>query len=254
LKTRVLALLCLVLLCSQFVRFAHASGGSKVTTFQAHNLFDTTVCDLDVHFSWDNDAWTVGEKHDLAFSFEAKNINPNMINLTLSLQHVTVRLSSDMYYGSVDIVSEDVSNQVTTLVWRQDSVTLLNTPRSLSYEVDVPKPYNSSANGASTDLYYWIQLSGSYYHGNIDLGNGVTMGAGGNPLDDAYVSNKGSMMGSSVEDPVWISVADVAAPAFPWLYVGIGVVVIVLAAIIGLVVFRKKGTKKETVPPPPPPP
>ena len=189
-----LVFLCL-LLCSQLVVLANASSGSKVTTFHIGD-FGPTVCDLDVHFSWDGDSWKVGDKHTISFSFEVKNVNPNVVNLDLNINQIIIRLKSEIFHNSIDLISKNVSNQITQLVWRQSSTTILNTPRSFTYEIDVPKPIDQIAEDKSVKLYYLVKLSGNSYYEEV----GGTNLHGGGQIDE-YVSNEGTMSGG-IEDPV----------------------------------------------------
>lgn len=242
-----------LLLCGQLIIVSNASGGSKATTFHIKDWGGLAICDVEVRFSWDDDSWKIGEKHEIAFSFEAKNVNQQLSNLTLSLKKITVRLDSDIFNGAVDIVSEDVSNQVTTLVWRESYITFQNTIRSFSYDAEAPKPIRPSMEDSNTNLYYWVELMGSYYHGDIDMGNGVTLNAGGGQLTgqpEAYVSNKGNMIGG-IEDPVWITVE--AEPSFPWLYVAVAVTLVGLGvlSLSAFLFIRGRKSRKAKLPPPP---
>ena len=249
-NAKVLVLLCL-LLCGQLIVIANASGGSKATTFHIKDWGGLAICDVEVRFSWDSDSWKIEEKHGIAFSFEARNINQQISDLTLGLKRIVVRLDSDIFNGAVDIVYEDVSNQVTTLVWRENYITFQNTVRSSSYDVEAPIPIRPSTEDSNTNLYYWVELMGSYHHDDIDMGNGVTLGAGGGQLaGQVYVSNKGNMIGG-IEDPVWIAVK--AEPSFPWLYVAVAVT-LVGAGVLGLSAFlfiRGRKSRKAKLPPPP---
>lgn len=248
--------LALILLFVFAFSFANASGGSKATTFHIKEFFGLAICDIEVRFSWDSDSWKIGEMHEIAFSFEARNVNEQIANLTLSLKKVIVRLDSDIFNGAIDIVSEDVSNRITTLVWRESYITFYNTVRSFSYDVQAPKPYSPSTEDSNTNLYYWIELAGSYYHGNIDMGNGVTLGAGGGQLSGmAYMSNKGSMIGG-IEDPAWITLKAEPQPLFPLPYVAVavtlvGVGVLVPSAFLFARHRKRKKTSKDAQPPPP---
>ena len=211
-----------LLFCSQFVVLAYAAGGSKVTTFQIGSL-GSRLCDIVVHFSWDSDLWKVGDKHSIGFSFEAKNVNPNVVDLNLNINEITIRLKSGIFYHTVDLISDDVSNQVTQLVYRQGSTTMSNTPRSFSYEVETPKPDEPIAEDTNVKLYYLIRLSGNFYY---QEGSGTGSGQIGD-----YVSNEGTMSGG-IEDPVWIAVK--AEPSFPWLYIAVA---LVGAGIVGTSAF-----------------
>lgn len=208
LKAKVLVLLSL-LFCSQFIILAYASDGSKVTTFQIGSI-GSRLCDVVVHFSWDSDSWKVGDKHSISFSFEAKNVNPNVVDLNLNINEIIIRLKSGIFYHTVDLISNDVSNQVTQLVYRQGSTTMFNTPRSFSYEVETPKPDEPITDDTNVKLYYLIRLSGNFYY---QEGSGT----GSGQIFD-YISNEGSMSGG-IEDPVWITMK--GEPSFPWLYIAI---------------------------------
>ena len=213
------------LLCfSQLTAFSYASGGSKVTTFHIKDYFSPTVCDLVVYFSWDSDSWEIGDEHTVSFSFEVQNINSEISNLSMSLKNIIVRLKSDAYSGAVDIVNEDVSNQITSMVWRKNYATFFTTTRSFSYQVETPKPYKPLNEDSNTKLYYWVELIGYYAHDDIDMGNGVTLKAGSHQLEGwAYVSNEGGMIGG-IEDPVWITIK--AEPSFSWLYIVMAIALI----------------------------
>ena len=245
-----LTILCL-LLFNNLVFLTYASGGSKVTTFNYNNGFGPRLFDVDVHFSWDSDTWLLKENHEVGFTIEVKNIASDMVNLTLSVNKITVRLKSqDLYHGAIDVLSQDVSNQVTPLVWVQFGIQILNNPQSFSYyDVNAPEPYNSVSQDESVELYYMIEIAGHYsFQGASSSGSGTI---GGGP----YLSNEGGIIGG-VSDPVWITVKGVP-PQFPWTYVAIGIVVVVCASAItaGLVIRRNRSRKKTlTTPPPPPPP
>jgi hypothetical protein len=227
-----------LLFCSQFVVCAHASGGSKVTTFHIGE-FGPKVCDLDVHFSWDSDIWKIGEKHEVGFSFEVKNINSNVVNLTLNIREIIVRLETDKVTGfdrAYDILDEDVSNILTELVWRMGSSTIMNTPRSFSFDVKVPEEFNKLVEDSNVELYYLVKLGGNSYYREV----GGTNLQGGGQINE-YVSNKGTMSGG-IEDPVWVTAK--AVPSFPWTYVVIALVGVGVASTVTLYLVRNRRLKK----------
>jgi hypothetical protein len=228
--------LCL-LFCSQVVIFTYASGGSKATTFNLGD-FGPSLCYLEVRFSWDSDSWKIGENHKITFSFQAKNINPNVVELDLNVKKIVIQLESDVYdiYPS-DLLSQDVSNQMTRLVWRQDSTTILNVARSFSFDVNAPKPLNPLTEDANVKLIYLVQFSGNSRYEEV---GGANLHGDGRIED--YVSNDGNRIGG-LEAPVWITV-NAEPPSFPWLYVA---VTLVGAGIIGASAFlivRRRRLKK----------
>jgi len=159
-----------------------------------------------------------------------------------------VRLKSqDLYYGTIDILSQDVSNQITTLVWMQYGNLILNSPKSFSYAVNASEPYNSVSQDENVELYYMIEIVGHYsFQGASSSGRGTI---GGGP----YLSNEGTIIGG-VSDPVWITIKEVQ-PQFPWTYVAIGILLGGGASAIaaGLFIRRNRSRKKTLMPPPPPP-
>jgi hypothetical protein len=218
---------------SQLVAYSYASGGSKVTTFH-YGEFITTMFDIDVRFSWDNDLWRIKEPHEIGFSFEVRNINSYVVNLNLDLKEITVRLKSEKLYHTVGILSEDVSNMVTTLVWRQDSHTILNTIRSFSYTVQAPEPINSISEDTSVELYYLIELDGDYLYEEPNA-------QGSGYLSNSYLSNEGDMSGG-VEDPLWITIK--GEPSFPWLYIVMAIALVGSGAtLLAWFLTRKRRTK-----------
>lgn len=252
-KTTNLAILLTIfslLLFSNLVFLAYSSGGSKVTTFHYNGGFGPRLFDVDVHFSWNSDTWRLNENHEVSFTIEIKNINPDVDNLTLSVNKVYVRLKSQgLYHDTEEILSQDLSNQITTLVWMQFKTLILNNPQSFSYTVHAPEPYPSVSQDESVKLYYMIDIVGKYYFkGSSEEGSGSI---GGGP----FLSNEGGIFGG-VEDPVWITIKGVP-PQFPWFYLAIGIAVVVCALAIttGLVIRRNRSKKKTltTLPPPPSP-
>jgi hypothetical protein len=243
-------ILCL-LLFNNFVFLAFSSGGSKVTTFHYNSGygFGPRLFDVDVHFSWDSDTWLLKEDHQVEFTIEIKNIDSTVVNLTLSVNKIYVRLKSqELYYGTKEILSQDVSNQVTTLVWVQFGNQILNGPRSFSYAVSAPEPYKSVSQDESVELYYMIDIVGYFsFKGASSQGSGPI---GGGP----YLSNEGEIYGG-VQDPVWITIKGVP-PQFPWTYAFISIVVVICASAVttGLIVKRNRSKRKELATPPPPPP
>lgn len=249
-KTTSLAILLTIfclLLFSNLVFLAYSSGGSKVTTFHYNGGFGPRLFDVDVHFSWDSDTWLLNENHEVGFTIEIKNINPDVDNLTLSVNKVYVRLKSqDLYHDTEEILSQDLSNQITTLVWLQFKTLILNNPQSFSYTVRAPEPYQSVSKDESVKLYYMIDIVGNYhFKGSSEEGSGSI---GGGP----FLSNEGGIFGG-VEDPVWITIKGVP-PQFPWIYVAIGIVIVICAsAITTALIIRRNRLKKRTVTTPPPP-
>ena len=241
--------LCSSILLSNLVFLAYSSGGSKVTTFHYNGLLGPRLFDVDVHFSWDGDTWLLEENHEVGFTIEIKDINPNVENLTLSVNRIYVRLKSqDLYHDTEEILSQDLSNQITTLVWVQFKTLILNNPQSFSYTVQAPEPYQSVSQDESVKLYYVIDLVGHYYYKETSTsGSG---GIGGGP----FLSNEGGIFGG-VEDPVWITIKGVPLP-FPWTYVAVGILIVAGASAItvALLVGRKKLKKSTPKTPPPPPP
>lgn len=243
-----LTILCL-LLFNSLVSLTCAAGGSKVTTFHYNNGFGPRLFDVDVHFSWDSDTWLLKENHEVEFTIEIKNIASDVVNLTLSVNKIYVRLKSqDLYSDTKEILSQDVSNQITTLVWVQFGNQFQNSPQSFSYAVNAPEPYKSVSQDESVELYYMIDIVGHFsFQGASSQGSGTI---GGGP----FLSNEGTIYGG-VQDPVWITVKGVP-PQFPWTYVAIGIVAVVCALAIttGLVIKRNRSKRKGPATPPPPPP
>lgn len=242
-----LTIVCL-LLSNNLVFQTYASGGSKVTTFNYNNGFGPRLFDVDVHFSWDSDTWLLKENHQVGFTIEVKNIDSDVVNLTLSVNKIYVRLvSQDLYYGTAEILSQDVSNQVTTLVWVQFGNQILNSPQSFSYAVNAPEPYKSVSKDENVELYYMIDIVGHFSYKGASSQESGTIGGG------PFLSNDGTIYGG-VQDPVWITIKGVP-PQFPWTYVAIAIVVVVCALAIttGLVIRRNRSKKKELATPPPPP-
>jgi hypothetical protein len=222
-----------------------SSGGTKITTFHYNPLLGPDLFDVDVHFSWDNEIWQFKEDHEVGFTIEVKNINPGVQNLTLSIYKICVRLKSEnVYRGTREILSEVLSNQITTLVWMEHKVLISNTPRSFSFTVQAPEPYQSISKDESVELYYLIDLCGYYdYKEESVEGHGQI---GGGP----YLSNEGDMFGG-VEDPVWITVK--GTPQLPWLYVTIGIVIATcISAIVIALFIRRRRLQKQLIKPPSP--
>lgn len=222
---------------SQLIACSYASGGSKVTTFH-YGEFSPKLFDIDVHFSWDNDVWRIKENHDVGFSMEVKTINPNVVTLNLDLKEITVRLKSEKLYHTVDILTEDVSNMVTTLVWREDSHTILNTVRSFSYTVKAPEPINPLTEDSSVELYYLIELDGDYLYKEPNA-------QGSGYLSRSYLSNEGDMSGG-VEDPAWITIK--GEPSFSWLYVIMAIALIGSGATLSAFFFVRHRKVKSVSP------
>lgn len=229
-----------IIISINFTFIVNASGGTKTTTFPVKDYFSPTVCDLVVRFSWDSDSWEIGDKHTVSFSFEVQNINEEISDLSLSVKNIIVRLDSDEYHGAVDIVDEDISNQITSMVWRENYATFYTTPRSFSFEVEAPSPHDRLSEDSTTKLYYWVELMGSYAHDDIDMGNGVTLKAGSHDVENEWlcVSNEGNMVGG-IEDPVWIILK--AQPAeFPTLYIAVVACIAVIIGVSVVIVMRRK--------------
>jgi len=241
-----LAILLFLAFFSNLFFSVHSSGGTKVTTFHYNPGLGPDLFDVDVHFSWDGNVWNCRENREVGFTIEIRNVNPNVENLTVSVYKLIVRLKSEnLYYGSIDILLADLSNQITTLVWVQDKVLIFNTPRSYSFTVKAPEPYKTTSQDESVELYYLIELRGNYdYKAESGEGHG---GIGGGP----FLSNEGDIFGG-VEDPAWITIKGV--PQFPWLYVTVGAVIAICASAITVASFirRKRLQKKQLIEPPPP--
>lgn len=236
-----------LLLFSNLVFLAYSSGGSKVTTFHYNGLLGPRLFDVDVHFSWDSDTWLLKENHEVGFTIEIKDINPNVENLTLSVNKIYVRLKSqDLYHDTEEILSQDLSNQITTLVWVQLKTLILNNPQSFSYTVHAPEPYKSVSQDESVKLYYMIDLVGYYYYRETSAQGSGPIGGG------PFLSNEGGIFGG-VEDPVWVTIKGVP-PQFPWTYVAIGIAIVICAsAITTALIIRRNRLKKRTVTTPTPP-
>jgi hypothetical protein len=214
----------------------NASDGSKTITFHIDAL-DPSLFDLEVRFSWDNNSWKIGENHTIAFSFEAKNINPDVEELNLNVQEIIIQVESDPYaVYSTDILYQDVSNQETQLVWRQGSSTILSTVRSFSFDVEAPKPLNPLTEDAIVKLIYLVHLGGNIYYPEL----GVANLHGGVHISE-YVSN--GLNSDGLEDPVWITVK-AEPPSFLWLYVAVTLVVVGIIGTIAFLLVRRRKMKK----------
>jgi hypothetical protein len=150
----------------------------------------------------------------------------------LNIQEIIIRLKSDVFYHTVDLIDEDVSNILTQLVWRQGSTTILNTPRSFSYMVEMPKQDKPSSEDVSVELYYVVKLNGNHYYQEV---GGTNLHGGGQIYES--VSNEGTMSGG-IEDPVWVTAK--AEPMFPWFYVGIALVGVGIAGTTSFLLIRHR--------------
>jgi hypothetical protein len=231
----------LILILASFAPLAYSAGGTKLTTFHYSTGFGPSLFDVDVHFSYDNDVWQAKENHEVGFTVEIKNVNSAVEDLSVDVHSIAVRLifkinsGDNVYDKTVDVLSEDVSNQMTNLVWVSSKIQLTNTPRSFSFTVQIPEP-PAAVQTQNTELYYVIEFSGSC---NFK----TTQGLSGNGSAGGTVSNNGQMAGG-IEDPVWITLK--GTPQFPWLYVISAAVVVagVSAIALGVIMRRRRGLDK----------
>lgn len=141
-----------------------------------------------------------------------------------------------MYDKTVDLLSEDVSNQMTNLIWVSSKIQFTNTPQSFSFTIQAPEPPVGTQT-QNTELYYLIGFSGSFSFKTVE-------GLSGSGSAGGTISNNGQMAGG-IEDPVWITMKSI--PQFPWPYVASATAVVAGVSLItlGAIMRRRRRLDKQ---------
>ena len=236
-----------ILIIASFMGISYAVGGTQTTTFAYNGGFGPTICDINVLFSWDNNAWQVNENHQVGFTVSVSNINPDVTDLTISISQIIVRLvyqitngPSNTFSKSVDLLSQDTSNQITELIDISSGIQTFGQSRSFSYTVnsgEIPFLSSGESRSSSVDLIYLIALSGSFNEQSSSFhGSG---GIGGN----GYLSNSGQIAGGT-ENPVWIMMSQPSGQNL-LLEIVVGAAAVIVGVGVGvLFVVRRKGKKQ----------
>lgn len=241
---RIFVLLTIVFFCLSNPTSATASGGSKTTSFTYSTLGLASLFVADVYFSWDSDTWLYEEEHEIGLTIDVKDVNEQVINLTVYLREIQIRLKSEKVYGGTEtILTADLTGQITTLYYMFYGGEIIDQSQSFSYTVQAPQSILRVSNEESVKIYYVIALDGYYY-----FEKDSTSGQG--YIGDIWLSNEGTIHGG-IEDPVWITLKTKPS-IFLSPYVIGGIIGAIITVAITTPIFlwlrkRKEASVEETV-------